>query len=113
MGLMTTLKGLPSSYNKDLQEDKEALFTSHDTLFAMLNVIKGAIKNLSIDEEKCQAALECHMLATDIAYYLVRKGVNRKSNSFPRICRTCCVKKKTFVISRFRSGRLITLLVKL
>ncbi|XP_043273843.1 argininosuccinate lyase isoform X2 [Venturia canescens] len=76
VGFMATLKGLSSSYNKDLQEDKEVLFTSHDTLFAMLKVLKGAMQSLSIDKAKCQAALENYMLATDIAYYLVRKGIS-------------------------------------
>ncbi|XP_012272526.1 argininosuccinate lyase [Orussus abietinus] len=74
-GFMMTLKGLPSTYNKDLQEDKEALFSAYDTLVNVLNVTQGMLETLTINPEKCRAALTYDMLATDIAYYLVRKGV--------------------------------------
>lgn len=74
-GLMTTLKGLPSSYNKDLQEDKEALFDSFDTLEKLLPVITAVIATLKLKPDKMLAALSDEMLATDLADYLVRKGM--------------------------------------
>jgi len=74
-GLLTTLKGLPTAYNKDLQEDKEALFDVLDTLKVELPVVTGVIQTLSIDESRMAAALDEAMLATDLADYLVRKGL--------------------------------------
>jgi argininosuccinate lyase len=74
-GLLTTLKGLPSTYNKDLQEDKEAIFDAVDTLALELPVAAGVIRTLAIDGERMAAALDDAMLATDLADYLVRKGV--------------------------------------
>jgi len=74
-GFLTTLKGLPSSYNKDLQEDKEALFDSVDTITKILPVITAVIRTLKINPEKMRAALDEDMLATDLADYLVRKGM--------------------------------------
>lgn len=74
-GFMTTLKGLPSTYNKDLQYDKKLMFESYDHLIMCLNVIHGIILTLKVDAEKCEAALSYDMLATDVANYLVRKGV--------------------------------------
>jgi argininosuccinate lyase len=75
MGLLTTLKGLPSSYNKDLQEDKEALFDVIDTLKMELPIAAGVVRTLMIDAERMAGALDDGMLATDLADYLVRKGV--------------------------------------
>ncbi|KAJ8402285.1 hypothetical protein AAFF_G00371500 [Aldrovandia affinis] len=74
-GFLMTLKGLPSTYNKDLQEDKEALFDCYDTVHAVLQVATGVISTLKINPSTMQAALSPDMLATDLAYYLVRKGV--------------------------------------
>lgn len=74
-GLLMTLKGLPSTYNKDLQEDKEAMFDCYDTVHAVLQVITGVMSTLKIHPSTMQAALSPDMLATDLAYYLVRKGV--------------------------------------
>ncbi|XP_049599610.1 argininosuccinate lyase isoform X1 [Syngnathus scovelli] len=74
-GFMMTLKGLPSTYNKDLQEDKEAMFDCYDSILAVLQVTAGVISTLKIDAGAMQAALSADMLATDLAYYLVRKGV--------------------------------------
>ena len=74
-GFMMTLKGLPSSYNKDLQEDKEALFDSVDSIKGILQVANGTLSTLIVNQEKCKAALSPDMLSTDVAYYLVRKGV--------------------------------------
>lgn len=74
-GLMTTLKGLPSGYNKDLQEDKEALFDAVDTMKKLLPVYTAVIHTLQLNPDKMQAALTEEMLATDVADYLVRKGM--------------------------------------
>ena len=75
VGLLVTLKGLPSGYNKDLQEDKEALFDAIDTLNAELPVAAGVIRTLQVDAARMAAALDEALLATDLADYLVRKGV--------------------------------------
>jgi argininosuccinate lyase len=74
-GLLATLKGLPSGYNKDLQEDKEPLFDAVDTLSLELPVAAGVIRTLQVNAERMAAALDDAMLATDLADYLVRKGV--------------------------------------
>ena len=75
LGLMTTLKGLPSGYNKDLQEDKEAVFDVVDTLTLELPVAAGVISTLKVNGARIRAALDDALLATDLADYLVRKGV--------------------------------------
>ena len=74
-GLMTTLKGLPSGYNKDLQEDKEALFDSCDTMHQLLPVMTAIVASLQVNADKMAASLTEELLATDLADYLVRKGV--------------------------------------
>lgn len=74
--LLTILKGLPSCYNKDLQEDKEALFDSLDTLKACLRVMSTVIETMSINEERMQReATKGYMNATDLADYFVAKGL--------------------------------------
>ena len=75
VGLLTTLKGLPSSYDKDLQEDKEPLFDTIDTLELELQVTAGVIKTLTVRPQRMTAALQDELLATDLADYLVRQGV--------------------------------------
>jgi len=74
-GFLTTLKGLPTGYNKDLQEDKEPLFDSFDTLMRILPVVTAVIKTLKLNPDKMRAALDPDMLATDLADYLVLKGM--------------------------------------
>jgi argininosuccinate lyase len=74
--LLTALKGLPLAYNKDMQEDKEPLFDSLDTLDLGLRVAAAAIATLRVDAERMAAALEDAMLATDLADELVRRGVS-------------------------------------
>ena len=74
-GLLMTLKGLPSTYNKDLQEDKEPLFDAVDTLNRALPIAAGALATLSVNGKNMARALVPEMLATDLAEYLVRKGV--------------------------------------
>ena len=76
MALLTVLKGLPMTYNRDLQEDKEALFDTVDTLLATLRVFTGMVEGLRFDVDRMRAAAEGgYSLATDLADYLVRKGV--------------------------------------
>jgi argininosuccinate lyase len=75
VGCLTVLKGLPSGYNKDLQEDKEALFDAMDTLEALLPAVTGSIATLKVDSARMRAAIDPAMLATDVAEYLVRSGV--------------------------------------
>lgn len=72
---MMVLKGLPSTYNKDLQCDKDALFSTSKKLKMILEVAIGTIRTLKVNKRSCEAALSCDMLATDVAYYLVRKGI--------------------------------------
>jgi argininosuccinate lyase len=74
-GLLATLKGLPSAYDKDLQEDKLPVFEAADTLEAILPVIGGIIDTLAVRRGKMADAVDDGMLATDLADYLVRKGV--------------------------------------
>jgi argininosuccinate lyase len=74
-GLLVTLKGLPSTYNKDLQEDKEPLFDAVDTLAGSLQIAGGVIATMTPIPDRLRAALAPEMLATDLAEYLVRKGV--------------------------------------
>ena len=75
VGLLTALKGLPSAYDKDLQEDKEAVFDVVDTLKMELPIAAGVIRTLEVNAGRMAAALDDGMLATDLADYLVRKGV--------------------------------------
>ncbi|MEZ4770805.1 MAG: argininosuccinate lyase [Caldilineales bacterium] len=75
MALLTTLKGMPAAYNKDLQEDKEALFDSVETLLVSLPIATGVVQTLTIDPQRMQAALGDELLATDLAEYLVRRGL--------------------------------------
>ena len=74
-GLLATLKALPSAYDKDLQEDKPAVFAATDTLRVMLPVVAGAVDTLTVHADRMQAALDANMLATDLADYLVQRGV--------------------------------------
>jgi argininosuccinate lyase len=73
-GMLAVLKGLPSAYDKDLQEDKEPVFDAFDILHKVLPVMAGIITTLLVHPQKLQAALDPAMLATDLADYLVRKG---------------------------------------
>ncbi len=75
MSILTTMKGLPSSYNRDLQEDKEPLFDSVDTVREALEVFAALLPELKINREKMEAAAtDPDLLATDLAEYLVKKG---------------------------------------
>jgi argininosuccinate lyase len=74
-GLMCTIKGLPTTYNKDLQESWEAMLDGVKTVGDTIRITTGVISTMDINPEKMLAALTPDMLATDIADYLVRKGV--------------------------------------
>ena len=74
-GFMMSLKGIPSTYNKDLQEDKEPLFDAVDTTKACLQILTGVLSTMTVHADKMRAALTPDMLATDLADYLVRKGI--------------------------------------
>ena len=74
VALVTTLKGLPSGYNKDMQDDKRALFDAVDTMRLVLPALAGAVGELTFKADRMTAALSSTMMATDLADYLVRKG---------------------------------------
>jgi argininosuccinate lyase len=75
VGLLATLKGLPTAYDKDMQEDKEPLFDAADTLELALPVMTGVISTLHLYPEKMRARLQPELLATDLADYLVNHGL--------------------------------------
>ena len=69
------MKGAPTTYNKDFQEAWEGLFDTVDTMSDCLQIATGCLATLKIDPKKMEAGLSADMLATDLAEYLVRKGV--------------------------------------
>jgi argininosuccinate lyase len=73
--LLSTLKGLPSGYNKDLQDDKRVLFDAVDTLLLVLPAVAGALHETRFNSRRMRSALSSSMMATDLADYLVGKGV--------------------------------------
>jgi argininosuccinate lyase len=75
VALLTTLKGLPAGYQKDLQEDKALLFDACDTLSVVLPAVTGALDTLTVNAERMAAALDPAMRATDLADFLVEAGV--------------------------------------
>jgi argininosuccinate lyase len=76
IGLLTTLKGLPLTYNRDMQEDKEGFFDAADTLATTLDVFQAMLPGMQLNEERISSlASESQMLATDLADYLVGKGM--------------------------------------
>ena len=75
MALLTTLKGLPSGYNKDLQEDKHAVFDAEETVVGCLSVVEPVVRGLTVDRERAAQAASGLLLATDVADYLVERGV--------------------------------------
>jgi argininosuccinate lyase len=74
VSLLATLKGLPSGYNKDLQDDKRALFDAVDAMRLVLPAVAGALAECAFDHARMRAAVDGAMMATDLADYLVRKG---------------------------------------
>ena len=76
MGLLTTLKGLPLTYNRDMQEDKEGFFDSYDTILATLRIFGDMLAGVTVNEDTVRgSASGGYVLATDIADYLVAKGM--------------------------------------
>ena len=75
LSILTLLKGLPSAYDKDLQEDKEPLFDAADTLALALPVAQGVLTTLALHPQRMQAALSDELLATDLADAVVRRSV--------------------------------------
>jgi argininosuccinate lyase len=74
-GFLAVLKGLPSAYDKDLQEDKIPAFDASDTINLMVPVVAGCLTTLTLHPERMKNALEPALLATDLADYLVEKGI--------------------------------------
>jgi argininosuccinate lyase len=75
-GLLATMKGLPLAYNKDMQEDKEAIFDTVDTIVDCLNVTATVLRNLRVNKAQAESAASCGYLnATELADYLARKGM--------------------------------------
>jgi argininosuccinate lyase len=75
VALLTTVKGLPTGYNKDLQEDKEAVFGAEDTVAGSLAVVKSVVSGLTLNRDRAASAASGLLLATDVADYLVGRGV--------------------------------------
>jgi argininosuccinate lyase len=75
VALLGTIKGLPSGYNKDLQEDKRSLFDAVDGMALLLPAVTGSLGTLSFNRDRMKAAVTGSMMATDLADYLVRKRV--------------------------------------
>jgi argininosuccinate lyase len=75
VGLLTTIKGLPTGYNKDLQEDKEAVFGAEDTLGGCLAVVRSVVGGLTLNRDRAASAASGLLFATDVADYLVGRGV--------------------------------------
>ncbi len=74
--LLATLKGLPSGYNKDLQDDKRVLFDAVDTVLLVLPAVAGALQEIRFNAKRMRAAISSSMMATDLADYLVEKGAS-------------------------------------
>jgi len=75
VGWLVTMKGLPIGYSKDLQEDKEALFEAEDTVIASLTACQSVLSGIRVSRESSARAASGLLLATDVADYLVAKGV--------------------------------------
>jgi argininosuccinate lyase len=99
MGILTTMKSLPLSYNRDMQEDKEGLFDTVDTLQASLEVSARMLRTIQVNTERIAQAMKTHyVLATDVADYLVKKGMPfRKAHGVvARLSEYAMSKGKTF-----------------
>ena len=75
IALLTTMKGLPSGYNKDLQEDKQGVFDAEDTLAGCVAVVRSVVGSLTLNRDRAESAASGLLLATDVADYLVGRGV--------------------------------------
>lgn len=79
--MLTVLKGTPSTFNKDLQEDKEGMFDTFNTVHMVIEILSGCLPGIQVHKERCLNGLSTEMLATDVAYYLVRKKVSVEKKS--------------------------------
>ncbi len=97
MGLLTVMKGLPLTYNRDMQEDKEPIFDSADTLKASLSIMAELIPLVKFKKETMYRAAQGFCLATDVAEYLVKKGVPfRKAHEITgKMVRYCIDRNKS------------------
>jgi argininosuccinate lyase len=97
MGLLTTLKGLPLAYNKDMQEDKERVFDTVDTVKACLAVLTPMLATMTVKEQNMRAAAAGGFInATDLADYLVTKGMPfRSAYKIAGSLVADCIKAKT------------------
>ncbi len=75
MSIITTMKGLPLAYNRDMQEDKQGLFDTLDTLHSTLAVFAEMLKTIKVNTRRVREAIKDYILATDLADYLVKKGM--------------------------------------
>ena len=75
MSIITTMKGLPLSYNRDMQEDKQGLFDTVDTLHSTVEVFAEMLKTIKVNTKRVREAIKDYILATDLADYLVKKGM--------------------------------------
>lgn len=96
IALLTVMKGLPLTYNRDMQEDKEPLFDSADTVMASLDILTGLISELKFVKERMRENIDSTLYATDMAEYLVKKGVAfRTAHSIVgRVLRFCLENKR-------------------
>lgn len=76
VGILTVMKGLPLAYNRDLQEDKEGFFDCVDTLLGSLEVMSGMVGSIKVNSDRTRSVMRSYILATDIADYLVGKGLS-------------------------------------
>jgi argininosuccinate lyase len=76
VAMLGTIKGLPTGYNKDLQEDKRALFDAVDGVSLLLPAVSGTLRTVAFDRARMAASVASTMMATDLADYLVRKGIS-------------------------------------
>ena len=98
VGLLTTIKGLPTGYNKDLQEDKEAVFGAEDTVMGCLDVVRSVVNGLTLNRERAAAAAAGLLLATDVADYLVGRGIpfRRAHEIVGALVRTLVAERRDF-----------------
>ena len=97
ISLLTTMKGLPMTYNRDMQEDKEPVFDSVDTIKAALEVVAAMFGGIEVHRANCAGAVDdASLMATDLADYLVKKGVPfRKAHEIVGKSVTLCAEKNT------------------
>src|SRR5581483_5771254 len=93
--ILALLKGLPTSYNKDLQDDKRPLFDAVDTLLLVLPAVSGALAECEFKPQRMRSALSSTMMATDLADYLVRRGSTFREahGAVGRLIRQCEAEK--------------------